>query len=206
MKKTDSISLLFASFLLMMFVLACRPTGGNETNSGGFFDSFSDETAQATELVAKANEELREIRKIQKQNNGKLDELSEAMKERNTERTREILDEIIRAIQDGLSLGETALARIEQATEKKTNDKFNEYLRLKREALRKQLDAFDFRLKTAKSLRDQFGTQDQNAIEKAKAEFQVQEENFKKLWEAADELNDRANRIARENPGKIRAK
>jgi hypothetical protein len=55
-------------------------------------------------------------------------------------------------------------------------------------------------------LREKFGTDDASEIEAAKTEFTRQEANFQKLWEAADDLNDRANRLARENPSKIKTK
>ena len=191
-------------FLLLFVALGC---GNSDSNSGVLSSlGFDDETDKAAELVGKANNDLREIRKIQKANAGKVEELGEAMKGRDTASVQKILDELISAIQDGLSYAETARQKIEEAEEKKTNDKFNEYLRLKEQALQKQIDAFTFRLKVAKTLREKFGTNNQTEIESAKAEFQDQEENFKKLWEAADDLSERANKIARENPNKIKAK
>jgi hypothetical protein len=188
---------------LLFFALGCGGSG-----DGDGFDplGLNDETAKATELVNKANEDLREIRKIQRANVGKLEQLQQAMSDRDTPQVRKILDDLIDAIGDGLALGETAIARIDDATEKKTNETYNEYLRLKEQALRKQIDAFKFRLDVAKTLREKFGTEDQAEIEKAKADFQRQEENFDKLWEAAEELNDRAERLRRENPTKIRAR
>ncbi len=196
---------IYVWLLLAVFALGCSRSN---SNSGGILGSLglTDETAQASELVNNANDDLREIRKIQKANDGKLDDLKEAMSARDTPAAQKILDELISAVSDGISLGETANAKIGEATEKKTNDKFNEYLRLKEEALGKQIEAFKFRLQVAKDLRAKFGTTNAEESEKAKADFIRQEENFDKLWDAANDLNDRANRLARENPGKIRAK
>jgi len=149
---------------------------------------------------------LREIRQIQKENLGKLEDLRDAMALRDTPRVQKILDELINAIQDGIALGETAASKIDDATDKKTNEKFNEYLRLKQQALAKQIEAFKFRLSVAKTLRAKFGSNNAAEIEQAKIEFQQQEANFQKLWSAAEDLNDRANRLARENPAKVRAK
>jgi hypothetical protein len=200
-------NLTFVILILAIFALACRSSNSGAGNSSIFpVLGFDDETEEASGLVGKANEDLREIRKIQKANSGKLEELQASMRERDSARTKQIFDELISAISDGLSLGETAFARVEEASEKKTNDKFNEYLRLKKEALRKQIDAFEFRLKVAKDLREKLGTTDAAAMEKAKADFARNEENFKQLWDAAEDLNERANRLARENPGKIKAK
>ncbi len=194
--------------IYVLLILAVFALGCGKSDSGSLTESlgFTDETAEASALVNKANEDLREIRKIQKTNLGKLDTLKEAMGDRDAARTRQILDELITAMNDGLALGSTASARIDEAIDKKTNEKFNEYLRLKQQALEKQLDAFKFRLEVAKTLRDKFGTNDQSAVENAKGDFARQEDNFQKLWEAAEDLNDRANRLARENPAKIKAK
>ena len=196
---------IYVLLLLAAFALGC---GRSNSGSGSIWGTLglTDETDQAAELVSKANDDLREIRKIQKANNGKLDDLKEAMSARDTPGAQKILDELISAVSDGIALGETANAKIGAATEKKTNDKFNEYLRLKEEALQKQIDAFKFRLQVAKDLRAKFGATNVEESEKAKADFVRQEENFDKLWDAAEDLNDRANRLARENPGKIRAK
>lgn len=187
-------NIIYILLILAFFALGCGVA------------NFGDETDQAAELVTKANEDLREIRKIQKANISKLETLTEAIGARDTPQVQKILDELIKAIGDGIALGETARARIDEATEKKTNDKFIEYLRLKEQALGKQIDAFKFRLEVAKTLRDKFGSTDAAEIEKAKADFARQESNFQKLWEAAEELNDRATDIARQNPGKVRAK
>lgn len=198
-------NVIYILLVLTIFALGCA---GSDSNSGGILGSLgiTDETEKAAELVNKANDDLREIRKIQKSNEGKLDDLKEAMSARDTAAAQKILDELIVAVGDGIALGETANAKIGEATEKKTNDKFNEYLRLKEEALQKQIEAFKFRLQVAKDLRAKFGATSAEESEKAKANFVRQEESFDKLWDAANDLNDRANHLARENPGKIRAK
>lgn len=188
-----------------MFALACGDSNSGSSSSGGIF-SFGDETAEANEMAGKANDSLRKIAKIHKANSKKLGDLQEAMRGQDTAQTQQILDELISAIQEGLTLGETAYTHVSDASGKKTNEIFSEYLRLKKEALRKQIDAYEFRLKVAKDLRAKFGTNDQNVIEQAKADFSRNQENFEQLWEAADDLNERANRLARENPSKIKVK
>lgn len=190
----------YAILLLILFAVGC-----SQSDSGGGF-SFFDETNEAVELVNDANEELRAIRKIQRANGGKLEDLKKSMNERDTARVQQILDELIKAISDGLINGEKAVALVEKATNKKTNETFGKYLQWKEQALRRQVEAFKFRLDTARTLREKFGTEDQNEIEKAKIEFAESQDNFQKLWDVAEELNDRANKLARENPDKIKAK
>ena len=191
--------------ILAAFALACGGSDSNDSGSGGIF-SFGDETGEANQLAGKANENLIKIGKIHKANAKKLDDLQDAMRERDTARTQQILEELINAIEEGLSLGELAYTRVSEAAGKKTNEIFSEYLRLKKEALRKQIDAYEFRLKVARDLRDKFGSNKPEEIERAKSDFAVNQENFQKLWDAAEDLNDRANRLARENPSKIKLK
>ncbi|HEX8194614.1 MAG TPA: hypothetical protein VF571_00260 [Pyrinomonadaceae bacterium] len=191
--------------ILAAFALACGGSDSGDSSSGGIF-SFGDETGEANQLAGKANENLIKIGKIHKANAKKLDDLQDAMRERDTARTQQILEELINAIEEGLSLGELAYTRVSEAAGKKTNEIFSEYLRLKKEALRKQIDAYEFRLKVAKDLRDKFGSNKPEEIERAKSDFAVNQENFQKLWDAAEDLNERANRLARENPSKIKLK
>jgi len=191
--------------ILAAFALACGGSDSGDSSSGGIF-SFGDETGEANQLAGKANENLIKIGKIHKANAKKLDDLQEAMRERDTARTQQILEELINAIEEGLSLGELAYTRVSEAAGKKTNEIFSEYLRLKKEALRKQIDAYEFRLKVARDLRDKFGSNKPEEIERAKSDFAVNQENFQKLWDAAEDLNERANRLARENPSKIKLK
>ena len=191
--------------ILAAFALACGGSDSGDSSSGGIF-SFGDETGEANQLAGKANENLIKIGKLHKANARKLDDLQDAMRERDTARTQQILEELINAIEEGLSLGELAYTRVSEAAGKKTNEIFSEYLRLKKEALRKQIDAYEFRLKVARDLRDKFGSNKPEEIERAKADFAVNQENFQKLWDAAEDLNERANRLARENPSKIKLK
>ena len=191
--------------ILAAFALACGGSDSGDSSGGGIF-SFGDETGEANQLAGKANENLIKIGKIHKANAKKLDDLQDAMRERDTARTQQILEELITAIEEGLSLGELAYTRVSEAAGKKTNEIFSEYLRLKKEALRKQIDAYEFRLKVARDLRDKFGSNKPEEIERAKSDFAVNQENFQKLWDAAEDLNERANRLARENPSKVKLK
>jgi hypothetical protein len=191
--------------ILAAFALACSGSDSGDSSSDGIF-SFGDETGEANQLAAKANENLIKIGKIHRANAKKLDDLQDAMRERDTARTQQILEELINAIEEGLSLGELAYTRVSEAAGKKTNEIFSEYLRLKKEALRKQIDAYEFRLKVARDLRDKFGSNKPEEIERAKSDFAVNQENFQKLWDAAEDLNERANRLARENPSKVKLK
>ena len=197
-------NLVWTILILAAFALAC---GGSDSGDGGdSIFSFGNETAEANQLAVKANENLLKIGKIHKANAKKLDDLQDAIRERDTVRTQQILSELIAAMEDGLSLGELAYTNVNEAAGKKTDEIFSEYLRLKKEALRKQIDAYEFRLKVARELRSKFGTDNQEEIERAKADFALSQENFQKLWDAADDLNDRAERLRRENPSKIRLK
>jgi hypothetical protein len=179
-------------FLIFLFA-SCK---SEKSGSKPFF-TF-DETEKAARLVAKANEDLKSIRKMYKENEQKVDEIKQAMKENNVEEVKRIADEVVYLINDGMSLAESALEKIDEAEQMKINETYKEYLQLKRASLEKQLEAFEFRRQAAMLLRDSFGTKDKFAIEKAKSEFKQKEEQFRQQMEIARQLSAEANQIAKE--------
>jgi hydrogenase maturation factor len=200
--------LVFALIFLAMFSAGCQNGGGGSGSSDSGFDpfNFGDETAEAGKLVSEANEELKAIRQIQKENRGKGDDLRDAVDEKNLEDVKKISDDLISAINEGLIHAGNAIAKLDEAANKKTNEKFKEYLRLKSEVLQKQKDAFIARRDAAKVLRDQLVTDDKSKIEKAIADFKRKEESFQELMQVADEINEQANKIAKDNPRQIKTK
>jgi hypothetical protein len=159
---------------------------------------LTDQTAEAGAIVQDANEDLKKIRKMYKENQSKIDELKTAMQDKKIDEAKKIADELVYIINDGFVLGESAISKIEKAEALNTNDKYKEYLQLKKGSLKKQLDAFEFRRQAAQLLRDAFGNKDKLEIEKAKAEFREKEENFQKYMEIAREMSGEANQLAKE--------
>jgi hypothetical protein len=179
--------------VLFCFILACQAEK-KPTKPLAFFD----ETENAAKLVADANEDLKKIRRMYKENESKLEEIKQAMKENKIDEVRKIADDVVYLINDGISLGESALEKLSQAEEMNINETYKEYLQLKRASLEKQLEAFEFRRQAAMLLRDSFGTKDKLTIERAKLEFKDKEENFRRYMELARQMSAEANQIAKE--------
>jgi len=179
--------------ILLCFILACQ-VEKKPTRPLSIFD----ETEDAAKLVADANEDLKKIRKMYKENESKLEEIKQAIKENKVDEVRKIADDVIYLINDGTSLGESALEKLSKAEEMNINETYREYLQLKRASLEKQLEAFEFRRQAAMLLRDSFGTKDKLTIERAKLEFKEKEENFRRYMELARQMSAEANQIAKE--------
>jgi hypothetical protein len=196
------ISFLILCVSASLWLISCQKTGNS--NSGSFSVlGLSDETQEAANLVEEANVELKKIRKMYRENQGKVEELKAAMNEakQNPEKideVKKIADELVYIINDGLVMGKSAVEKIEKAEEMNINDQYKKYLALKRESLQKQLDAFEYRRQAAIFLRDIFGSKDKFAIEKARSEFRDREESFQKEMELAREMSGEANQLAKE--------
>lgn len=178
--------------LIMLFFSACQKSG---EKSGGLLSS--DDTAEAVELINEANAELRKIRAIYKDNLGKAEEIKTAMGNKEIDKVKELASNVVLQIDEGLTLGEAAYTKIEKARDLNINDTYREYLDIKAQALRKQLDAFEFRKKTAQILRDSFGGKGVE-IETVKAQFKQADDNFMKLMDDGRTLSRQATDLATE--------
>jgi hypothetical protein len=189
------ITTFISIFSMIAFTLsACKPTDSSVTTEPSF---FSDETTEAVSLVKEANEMLRGVKKLYKENEKNLQDLKEAINAKNVDTVKKLSDDFVYQINDGMTLAEDAFKKIDEASNKNINSKFQEYLSLKKQALRKQLDAFEFRRQLARQLRDAFKiTKDAGILEKAKGELQQKEENFRKLMDEAREISLQANELA----------
>ena len=185
--------LLLAAFAAC-FLAACQRNV--ETDNYDVLN-FSDDTTQASELVADANEDLNKIKVLYKRNETQLDDLKSAIGDKNAEKVHQIAENLVYIINDGVSLGQHALGKIESAEALNINEDFKEYLNLKAQSLQKQLDAFEHRRQAALLLRDSFGTKDAAAIEKARSEFREQEETAQKIFAEAQEFSEKANELAK---------
>jgi hypothetical protein len=183
-----------ALVLLASFALAC----GALKNLGG------NSLAEANKLVQEANNELKEVDKIAEENETKVDALNKADDNNNSAEVKRLLDELMKAIDDGLKHGETAADKIEKASKMDVDDKYKEYLSLKSQSLRKQVEAFKERKEAAKIMRDNYDNSDKTAMQKAKDDFKKKNSNYKKLLGEAKDLSRKAEDIARQNPDKIK--
>ncbi|MCU0240517.1 MAG: hypothetical protein MUC29_13840 [Pyrinomonadaceae bacterium] len=183
--------------MFLFFVFAFTACQKSEKKSDSFdILGLSDETNDAVKLIDEANEKLKEIKKIYVESKPKIEELKTAMQNKDIENVKNSTQNLVDKINNGVAIGEEAYTKIDQASNMKINEKFQDYLNLKKTSLRKQLDAFDFRRQNARLLRDAFGTKDDKTIEKAKADFLQKEDNFKQYMIEAKRISLQANALA----------
>ena len=68
------------------------------------------------------------------------------------ERVKKIADDVVYLINDGFESAKNAIDKIEQAQEMQINDDYREYLRLKEESLKRELEAFENYRQAARTL------------------------------------------------------
>lgn len=159
----------------------------------------SDETSEAAKIVAEANKELTRIKVLYRDNEGKRQELKNALETNNAAEVKRISADVVQIINEGMNLGTSAIDKIEQAREMRINDDYKEYLRLKSEALRKQLDAFENYRQAARSLRDNYDPKNSQLREKVKVEFDQRSENYRTIMEKARDLSSQANELYKDS-------
>jgi len=176
----------------LMFA-GCRSSSG----TGGGFEILGpvDETPEAAKLVQEANAELKKIKVLYEDNEGKRQELKEALEANKTEDVKRISDSVVQLINEGFDSGKTAVEKIQQAGDMKINDDYKQYLQLKESALMKQMEAFDQYRLAAKTLRDNYDPKNASLREKVKADFTSRSENYQKIMEKARDYSNQANEL-----------
>ena len=163
-------------------------------SSGGLLGPL-DETAAAGKIVEEANAELKKIRELYDRNEDKRQELKSALETDNEAEVKKISTEVVQLINEGTNLGNTALDKIREAQEMQINDQYKEYLRLKEEALKKQLEAFAQYHQAARILRDNYDPKNAQNRDKVKAEFETRSERYRELMEKARDHSSEANEL-----------
>lgn len=185
---------------LALFSFSCQKTA---KKSGGFdVPGFSDETADAGQMIVEANEDLTKIKILYKQNENKGEELKNALESDDAEQVRKISDEVVDLINDGTDAGKSAIKKIQAAQEMEINEDYRKYLSLKEESLTKQLEAFANYQQAAIALRDNYDPKNKLLREKIKEEFKRRSENYRIIMDKAKEYSARANEIAKESSKK----
>jgi hypothetical protein len=183
--------------LLLALLIACK-------SSGGGWLGPEDETVAAGELIVKANVELTKIKELYLKNEGdyetrgKRQELFDALESNDKEKVRKSTTEIIGLIDEGTEHGRNAVDLIQQARDMRINADFQEYLRLKEEALKKQLEAFAKYKQAAISLRDNYDPQNTGNRDRVKAIFEEQSKSYRELMEKARDNSSQANELYQE--------
>src|SRR5688500_9452488 len=157
----------------------------------------ADQTAEAADLVAEANQELQQVKVLFNENEGKRDEIKRALEDNDAANVKKISDEVVLLINEGFVHGDTAVEKIVQARGMNINETYREYLGLKEDALRKQMEAFDNYRRAAKMPRDTYDPQNAAARERVNAEFKNRNEEYANLMEEARQLSSEANELAK---------
>lgn len=178
----------------LLFITSCRSSRTGEIEILG----PTDETAEAAKLVAEANQDLQKIKQLYKDNEGKREEIKQALEANNADEVKKLSNEIVYTINDGFDFGRNAVDKIAQAEEMKINDNYREYLRLKEEALKRQMEAFEEYRQAARTLRENYDPKNVQVRDKVKEEFKARSENYARIMEKARELSNQANELAKE--------
>ena len=184
-------------FIILAFG-ACRKSESSSSNDFGIFNP--DKKNEAAEIIKSANEDLKKVRKIYKENQNRVDEeLIPAMNDKNVEKAKEIATDLVKQINSGLEAADDAVKKIKEAENMDINDTYKEYLRLKREALEMQIEAFELRRQVAQLLSQSFGGNDSAKITKAQSIFKDKEIQFHDLMEKGKGRSEEANQIYKDS-------
>lgn len=186
--------------ILLAFALiaAACPGKSSQQQSGGGILSF-DETADAANIVKESNDILKQIKQKFKENEPRLEELQNALKEKNPEKVRAIADQLVTEINAGTEAAGEAITKLRTAKDKNINDDYREYLDLKILALEKYVEAFEERRQVAIFLRDKYDPKNDAQRKMFKDEYDRREEKFKQIMQEARQLSEQANNLARES-------
>ena len=182
------------SLVSLLAMAACRSSGRTDAPTSIF---SSDETAEAGKIVASANDDLTKIKVLYKDNEDKREDLKKAMESDNAEQVKKIADQVVYLINDGFDNAQNAIDKIEKAQEMQVNDDYREYLRLKEESLKRELEAFENYRQAARTLRDNYDPKNAAQRDKVKEDFKNRVENYRKLMEQARDYSNQANELAK---------
>lgn len=189
-------ALLICTVAITLFAGSCRSS--SRSSDGLDILGPADETGDAAKLVADANQDLTKIKVLYKENEGKREELKKALEANEADKVKKIADDVVYLIGDGSAFAKTAIDKLDQAQDLNANDDYKEYLRLKEESLKRELEAFENYRQAARSLRDNYDPKNVQQREKVKEEFKTRTENYQKLMEKARDFSNQANELAKE--------
>lgn len=182
--------------LLTLVFAACKKNG----SSGGFDLLSSDKKNEAAKIIESANQDLKKVKEIYKANQNRVDEeLIPAMKASDAVKAKDIANDLVKNINDGLEAADDAIKKIKEAESMDINDTYKRYLELKREGMEKQIEAFELRRQVAQLLSQSFGGSDPNQINQAQAVFKDKELQFHKLMEEGKDYSEQANDVYKES-------
>ena len=190
MKKVLAAITLFA---LALLAAGCPSRAGSDS-SGGLL-AF-DQTEEARAKIIDANADLKKIKQIFSDSEPRLQELQQAMREKNEAKVREICDDLVTKINEGSEIGRQAIDKIREAEEMNINDDFKKYLELKIDCLEKYIDAYEIRRQGALMLQQSYDPKNTAKRDLFLASMKQKEDQFKVIMEEARKASEEANDLA----------
>jgi hypothetical protein len=192
MKRRTQTLLIAATLFCTAFFISCKSSGNIDILGP------SDETSEAANIILDANKDLKQIKVLYEKHENKREELKKAMLADDADTVKKIADDVVYIINDGVSFGTGALDKIDQARALNINDDYQDYLRLKSDALKKQLEAYEQYRQAAISLRNNYDPKNTQLRDKVKADFKERSENFQAIMEKARDSSNQANELAKD--------
>lgn len=186
--KRGRVNAVLALLLLATVTLACSSLKNLGKNP----------TEEVNKLVGQARDNLEEIDKIDEAATQKQRDLNKAMNDKNVDEAKRILGELVTDIEKGLEKGKDAADKVEQASKLDVNANCKEYLSIKAQAFRKEVEAWTAMRDAAVIARDNYSAQGLPADKRT--EYTNKYNDFKKLRQEARDLHKKASDIARANP------
>ncbi|HEX8746012.1 MAG TPA: hypothetical protein VF717_02375 [Pyrinomonadaceae bacterium] len=186
--KRGKVNAALALLMLLTVTLACSSLKNLGKNP----------TEEVNKLVGQAKDDLEEIDKIDEEATQKQRDLNKAMNDKNVDEAKRILGELVTDIEKGLEKGKDAADKVEQASKLDVNANCKEYLSVKAQAFRKEVEAWTAMRDAAVIARDNYTAQGLPADKRT--EYTNKYNEFKKLRQEAKDLHKKASDIARANP------
>ncbi len=182
-----------AILILLAVLLACK--------SASDYSPFGppDETQKAGDVIASANEDLQKIKLLYEENESMRRELKQALETNNAEQVRDIAERVVKLIADGTVIANKALSKIDDALDMNINDTYREYLKLKKDSLQRQREAFENYRVAAESLKTNYDPRNEEKRNTVKNEFKERTERYTADMERARSLSYQANEIWQQN-------
>lgn len=156
---------------------------------------------EANKLVDSAKDDLDEINKISDEADEKQNELNKADRDKNVSEVKRILGELIEDIDKGTKLGESAADKVDRASKLDVDSTYKQYLSLKAQAFRKEIDAFKALKEAAIIARDNYTAE---GLGEKRTDYTNKVNEYKRLKAEAKDLHKKASDVARANPDKIK--
>ena len=193
--------LLLVSVAALLVSAGCK-LGSRSSGAGGEDLGSEADREKAFRLIEDANENIKSIKVLYRQNNAKVDDLQAALKAGDQKKVKELSEELLLAMNDGYLFADSIMDKLEQAQALDINQTWKRYLALKQESIELQIRAFDYRKSTAELFRDKVGSEDQATLKLARDTFKKNEENFKKYMADAEKVSKEADELRKESMSK----